>query len=169
MQMRNTVRIAMACLACLALSGAARADDKSDIQALLHKTEQAMTAKDVKGVMATATKDFSYTSHGKTLTGDEVAAKMQQQFQSIPGSPKFKYTIVSCEVKGKGATVVMNDDMVLQMASKDNKPHLIASASQSKLALVKTGKAWLIKSETILSNKLTVDGKPFAQPGGAPK
>src|SRR5579862_2775702 len=99
MKIRGFVLGALLCL--IGLTTIARADDKKDIEALYKKLEKAMSAKDVKGIMATGTKDFSYTGEGKTMTGQQVSAQMQQQFQMIQGNPKSKFTIVSCKIVGK--------------------------------------------------------------------
>lgn len=139
----------------------ARADDKSDITALYKKLEKAIVAKDIKGVMATSTKDFSYTENGKTITGEAMSAQMQQQFTMMSGTPKAKFSIISIDVKGKSATVVSTDVTEMSMALQDGKAHKIVASGKSKDLLVKTKDGWLMKTVTVLSNKMTLDGKAF--------
>lgn len=171
MKFRGLALCAILCLA--GFSSIARADDRKDIEALYHKVEKAMMAKDVKGIMATGTKDFTYTGEGQTMTGDKVSAQMQQRFQMMQGNPTCKFTIISCKIKGKTATVVSSDTTAMTIAMQDGKPHKIVTTGKSTDAVVKTNKGWLMKSVTITDSKMTMDGKPFTPPapgaGGAPK
>src|SRR5438067_371024 len=141
MRTRNVALSALVCL--IAAIGAAGASDKSDIAALYKKLEKAMIAKDVKGIMAIGTKDFSYTEAGKTLTTDKMTSQLEQQFSMVAGTPKWTNTIVSCKVKGKKATVVTTDYSEMQMSMQDGKPHTIVSSGKSTDTLVKTAGGWL--------------------------
>lgn len=167
------VRIAaLAGLACLiAAAGAAHADDKSEIAALYKKLDKAMAAKDIQGVMAVGTKDFTYAEAGRKLTAEQMSAQMKQEFAMVQGAPTTKTTILSCKVKGKMATVVTGDYGEMQMAMQDGKPHTFVSNGKSTDTLVKTAVGWRVKSVVVTSNKMTMDGKPFdpSKPPPAPK
>src|SRR4051812_13425642 len=99
--MRVRMGLVLALMGFVAVTGIARADDKSEIAALYKKLEKAMAAKDANAVMAVGTKDFSYTEGGKTLTGDEMMRQMKQQFAMMTGTPRSKTAILSCKVNGK--------------------------------------------------------------------
>ena len=160
MRIRNT---ALALVFCLVTSAAltARADDKKDIAALYQKLEKAMIAKDVKGIMATGAPGFSYTENGRTMTGDAISAQMQQQFTMITGTPKAKFTIVSCDIKGKTATVISTSTSEMQIPGQDGKPQVLKSTGKSSDLLVKTDKGWLMKTIKVLSSSMTLNGKPI--------
>jgi len=159
MQIRAVLLTALALLSAGGLT--ARADDKKDIKAVYVKVVNAMKAKDLKAVFATGTQDFSYTENGKTMSGDELSNMMQQQFQMIKGTPKVKMNVVSCKITGAMAEVVSTDASEMMISGEDGKTHKLVSTGKSKDELVKTDKGWLMKSVTILSSAMTLDGKPY--------
>lgn len=154
--------VALGVLVCVAgLNSVARADDKKEIDALYNKVQKAMIAKDLKTIMASGTKDFTYTEAGKTMSGEQISSQMQQQFSMTVGTPKSKFTITSCVVKGKTASVECSNFTEMQIKLGDSKPHTLVSNSKEKDSLVKTDKGWLMKAVNVTSDKMTLDGKPF--------
>ena len=152
---------AAAAMLLLGFAGAAKADDKQDIAALYAKLDKAVVAKDLKTIMATGAPGFTYTEAGHTMSGDQVSAQMQQQFQATTGTPKSKTTVTSVVVKGTTAVVGSIGVTELQMVLPDGKPHKLSSTSKTSDTLTKTAKGWLFQKINILSNKMTLDGKPF--------
>ena len=168
MKIGNSVRITLGCLMCFAPIAVAHADDKADIQALVNKTQKAMEAKDVKGIMALATPDYTITRNGVISTATQVSTQLGQFFKGLPGNPKVKFTVLSSDVKGKMATVMSTNSMTLpSKPGADGVAHVIVASGKSKLILAKTAKGWLVKSEAVLSESMTVDGKQFTQPAPA--
>jgi ketosteroid isomerase-like protein len=161
MNVRAGVMNAAALVSLIGVTVAVRADDKKDIAALYNKVAAAMIAKNVDGIMATGTKDFTYTEAGKTMTGSQVSAQMKQQFQMLKGPVKCKMTVVSCKITGKTADVNSTAYSEMQISGQDGKAHTVVTSSKSKDVVVKTGSGWLMKSVNIQSNKMTMDGKPY--------
>jgi ketosteroid isomerase-like protein len=152
---------AIALLSLIGVTAVVRADDRKEIDALYNKVASAMMAKDLNGILATGTKDFSYTEDGKTMTGEQISAQMKQQFQMVKGPIKCKMTVLSCKITGKTATVLSSETSEMQIDEQDGKPHKYTSVGKSKDICVKTDKGWLMKSVTVVSSTMTRDGKPF--------
>jgi hypothetical protein len=148
------------------LATPARASDKSEIQALFDKVAKCVITKDVKGLPATSTADFTYTEDGKTMTGKEISAQMDTQLKAVKGPISCKFIVTSLTITGKKAAVKVTDNTVMTVPGKDGKPHKMGTSTLSTGEVVKTSKGWLLKSITVVSNKYTMDGKPFTPPAG---
>jgi ketosteroid isomerase-like protein len=161
MHIRKIVLNAIALVGLVGISLIAHADDRKDIDALYSKVGKAMEAKDINGILATGTKDFTYTEAGKTMTGEQVSAQMKEQFKAVKGPMKSKLTVVSCKITGKTAMVISTDYSEMQVPGQDGKSHKVVTTGKSKDVVVKTDKGWLMKSVNVLSSSMTMDGKPF--------
>jgi len=161
MRIINMMRAAAAMLCLVAICSIARADDAKEIAALYAKVDKAMVGKDVKGIMSAGVQGFTYTEAGRTMTGDQIIAQMQQEFQVTVGKPVSKTTIVTCKIKGTTASVTTTGYAELSMNLPDGKVHKMTSVTKTSDTLVKTAKGWFVKNINVTSNKLTLDGKPF--------
>lgn len=144
----------------LVASATVRADDRKDIEAMFAKLDKAISAKDVNTVKTLYVKDMTFTDSGAKMTGVQIVSLMDQQLKAIP-SIKSKHTVESCTVKGNQATVKTSDVTNISGPDPGGKQHTMVSSNISNDVLVKTSAGWVFKSITVLSKKLTMDGKPF--------
>jgi len=148
-----------------------RADDKADITALYGKLTAAMKAKDIKGVMATGTPDFTMKeASGKVYNAKDAATMMDSQFKMMKSVDEVKMTPKTISIKGKTAVVMGDFVMKVVMTGPDGKDHKFAGTGLTKDTFVKTPKGWLVKSTETVKESMMMDGKPFdpAAAGGAP-
>lgn len=166
--MRKTLYTLSALLAvsvALSSGSAARADDKSDINALYTKIEAAMKAKNVKGIMALGTPDFVTIDHGQKMDAKQSAAMMEQQFKMIKSFDSLKMKLSKIDIKGKNAVATTTYSFNGDITGPDGKQHKMADKGVTKDILVKTPKGWLFKSSETISQHPTMDGKPVPTPG----
>jgi hypothetical protein len=74
-------------------------------------------------------------------------------------------------VRGTTATCTSHDAMVATVLGRDKKWHKMKSDGLSKNAFKEIGGAWLMKSNATVSDKVTLDGKPYnptVEAGGTP-
>src|SRR5437763_13167322 len=93
----------------------ASADDKAvrkEIDAGYKKLIAAMKAKDVEGIMALGTADFTYKQGKMKMTGEQMKASMQQQFAVTKSVDKMTMAIDKLTVKGNSAVVVSSGTSV---------------------------------------------------------
>jgi ketosteroid isomerase-like protein len=159
------------------LAPAARADDKSEIRAVIAQVESAFKNKDVKALVATSTDDFSTKMiNGQTLKGKQAEEMMKEQFASIKSVSNVKMACGKITVKGKTATTVCSSSMSAVMVDpkgqmgKAGATHKMVSTGTSKVDLVKGKKGWKVKYVEDLTENTTIDGKkmPMGAPPSAP-
>ncbi len=157
------IRIAALCgLICIAASsGISRADDRSEIQALYYKVGRAMSSRDAVGVMACGTADMVYIERGKSLYGDQISRRMEQRFRLMRGSPRCRVRVLSLTVKGKSASALTSNFTEAEVSGSGVSVHRVIANSTSRDQLVKTKRGWLMKSVFVLSDTMTLDGKPI--------
>lgn len=139
---------------------AARADDKSDIAGLYPKLAALVMKKDVDGVLKMGTPDFKMKQNGQTMDAKALRTVLKQQMGAA--------TIKSCSMKptsikvsGNKAVVLSDGSTVMVMKTPDGKSHTMASTEKSKDTLIKTKAGWKFQMVEALSEKDTMDGKPF--------
>src|ERR1043165_9707199 len=93
-------------LACGVLAPAARADDKSEIRAVINQVATAFKKKDLKMLMATSTDDFSIKSHGQTMKGKQAEEMMKEQFAMIKSMDESTMKCDKINVKGNTAEAI---------------------------------------------------------------
>lgn len=144
-----------------AISQADDAAVRKEIQAGYDKLCAAMKSKNIDGVMKMGTKDFSYTEKGQTMGGEQMKQMMQQQFAAMKSCDKMVMKIDKLTVKGNTATVMSSSEGVMTIGGADGKTHKMADKNTSKDTWVKTPEGWKCKNVTVLTDKMTMDGKPF--------
>ena len=138
----------------------ARADDKSDIKALYPKVAALFMKKDVEGIMRIGTSDFKMKQMGQTMDAKTVKGMLQQQFATVT----MKASVMKpTSIKVSGNKAVVLSDSKTSMVSKgpDGKSHTIVSVGKGRDTLVKTKAGWKFSMVESLSEKMTMDGKPF--------
>jgi ketosteroid isomerase-like protein len=157
-----------------ALAPGARADDKSEIRAVIGQVTSAMKKKDIKALMATGTDDFSTKmSNGQTLTGKQAEAMMKEQFAMMKSIDEVTMKCDKITVKGKSAEVLCSSKMSAVLVDakgqmgKAGAKHKMVSTGTSKVDLVKGKKGWKVKYVEDLTENTTMDGKKMS-PGGPP-
>lgn len=169
--MRRLFASALALSALVAGPMAARADDKSDIAALYPKLSTMFMKKDFDGIMKTGAPDFKMKQGGQTLDGKATMAMMKQQMGPA--------TIKACSMKptsikiaGNKAVVLSDGSTTMVMKGPDGKTHTMSDIGKSRDTLIKTKAGWKFQLIESLSEKMTMDGKPFnptaMMGGGAP-
>jgi ketosteroid isomerase-like protein len=166
-----------AVLAAMSITGAARADDRKDIEALYAKLRQALMTNKPEATLALETPDFvAKQPDGSTMTGKQLVAQMKQE---AAGSKLTKMDIKldKIDVKGKTAKVVTkfiaSGEMVDKagMMGKKGAKHTMDVSGSIKNDLVKTAQGWKFKTMESLSESMKMDGKPFgpSKMGAPPK
>src|SRR5687768_12376469 len=108
MQFRRVIPLFTIAISCLAVS--ASADVKSDIQAVYDKLGKAFMSKNVDGILALTTPDFTHKQpSGMVSTGPAMAAQLKQQFAMGMIIVNWKSKLVDVKTSGNTATVKSND------------------------------------------------------------
>src|SRR5688572_17601366 len=158
----NRVLTPLAAAALFFTVSPATADTKSDIQKVYNKLCAAMKKGDMKTLMASGTSDFKMKEMGVTKNAEEVRKEMQGMFASGFKINKCVMTVKSVKLKGNTATVktVSHTDALMPGGPGGKKMHMVGDGV-SRDILVKTRQGWKFKFAETLSNKMTMDGKPF--------
>ena len=156
----NGFALALAAVA-LAVPALSRADTKSDIQKVYDKLSSSMLKGDLKGIMSTATPDFVMKEKTRTLTAKQALAEMEMMFKSGLKIKAAKMKVKSVTLKGNTAIVNSTGYTEAAMKMQDGKMHQMVQHSTSRDVLVKTPQGWKFKVAEMISDKSTMDGKPF--------
>ncbi len=141
-------------------------DAKKAIQVGMNKAMALIEKQDFAALTKMCTPDCKFVDGGQPMDVKQMTAMMKAQMAQLKNS-KFSSTLLTCSVKGNIATCTSHDIMSATETGQDKKPHKIASEGTSSETFQKSGSTWLMKSNTTLTNKMTVDGKPF-NPNPAP-
>jgi len=171
--MKGKIAFAFAAILAVSVTGVARADDKKEIEAGYKKLENAIISRSVDGVMSVGTPDFSMKMGGMVMSAQQVKSQMKMNFDMMKTAPKFTMTIRTMDIKKNSAEVlstgIMSADIVDTpgMFGKKGSKHKLTDEQTSKDTWVKTGNSWKMKVTETVSEKMTLDGKPY-NPAGAP-
>src|SRR5688572_15291128 len=160
MQFRRFTPLFTIAFSCLAIS--ASADVKSEIQTVYDKLGKAFMSKNVDGILALCTPDFTHKQpNGRVSAGPAMAAQLKQQFATGMIIIDWKSKLLEVKTKGNTATVKSNDQAKMQMKEPDGKTHTYAVNSSAIDTLVKTREGWKFKTVHVLKERMTRDGKPM--------
>lgn len=147
------------------LSAAAAADDKSarkEVDAAYRKLEAAIKAKNIDGVLKLSTLDFTMKQPGKKpQNAEQVKAAMMQEFAMAKSVDEVKMTVTKFTVTGYTAEATTSGKMSLSMYGQQGKTNKLVDLSTTKDTWVKGADGWKIKSVDVITDKMTLDGKPF--------
>jgi ketosteroid isomerase-like protein len=138
------------------------------------KLVSAFKKKDLDGIMALSTKDFTEEdSQGKKYTAQQSANEMKQHFAMMKGPMNVEMAMSKLAVKGDTASYTSTFKMSGSMLDKDGimgpkgKTHTMAGSGVETIELAKQQGAWKYKHVKGISQKMLLDGKPY-NPGAQP-
>jgi hypothetical protein len=171
--MRFVVAISCAALLCAGAfaqhAPKAKGDARATFVAIYQRAEQMFHKKDVKGLYAGMTADFTETIMGRKLNKEESMKSLQQlmgMFQTL----NCKFTLKSAEMKG--ATTVTKDSVHIsgpssQTDPKTHKRTKIDATRDETFTWVKLGGRWMLKSIVATNQKIMLNGKAMPMTGRA--
>lgn len=157
----------------VALSGAQHKPDKmaggkmtkAQWQKMYNEAEKMFAKKDADALFGYMAPDFSMTSQGHTMTGDQAKASMKEWFGMMK-TLHAKMTVTKVENKN-GMTVVTDHFNMSGMTMPDPKTHksgkLVDTGTEMCTWTNMNGK-WMMKSIVSKDEKMTMNGKPFTPP-----
>lgn len=168
---KPTLQIFTAIVSALAVTSclSARADDKSDINALYAKLSQAFKAKDTKGIVALGTPDFTSKMPGRPAMDMKASEQgMDEGFKAMKSMDQVVMKPDKITIKGKTAVVMGHYSFKATVMGPKGKTQTMTDQGTSKDVLAKTPKGWLFKSTETLTSHQMLDGKPFSMGGPPP-
>jgi len=111
--------------------------------------------------MAAGTSDLTFVDRGKVLSGNQIARHMQQRFRLMQGSPQCRIQVLSLSIKGKSASVLTSDYTSAEVPGSTGRVHKVIAMGKSRDEVVKTKRGWLLKSVYVLTDNMTMDGRPI--------
>lgn len=137
----------------------ASAKDVKTFQPFYTRFSQAFEKGDWSGVKSLVAKNFEAKGpQGKMLKWDEIErdfARQRKMMQTV----KWQRHVVSADVKGSEATVVVDGHLSAGMTGPDQKPHKIEFMSTSKDTWVKEAGSWKLRRAEVIKRHMTMDGK----------
>jgi len=148
-------KITLAVLVAMMPALPVQADDaavRKQIESQIARFQKAFKAKDIKGMRAITTPDFSVKSpDGVKSSRTEAEAVMLAEMKSIRAVKEWKITIESLKVNGSTATALVNERMVAQIADTSSKVTTRVSKAKIRETWVKSGGVWKYKRSEALS------------------
>jgi ketosteroid isomerase-like protein len=151
----------------------ARADDaavRKQLEAQYAKLATAFKKKNVNGVMAIGTSDFSMKEPNGTVSDAKASAEgIKQMFAGVKSFNKVEMKIQKLTVKGNQAVATSTYLYDSQTpAPPKGKSHRMVQKGLSKDTWVKAGNTWKVRVVEMLNGEMSMDGKPFNPPAMAP-
>ena len=161
--MKSISKLATGALLAIAIAGSARADDKSQINAVYTTLTNAMRTKDAAAIKSLEGPSFTEKDNqGKTYTKVESNQMMRQQFEMVKSMIKFSLKVTGLKISGKTAAATTEFTMKGKMKlPTDGNVHDVSITGSTKDKLVKSSKGWQFLSSEDLKQTMTVDGKPY--------
>lgn len=156
----------------LAVVGVQAKDSKSEFQALYNKAAAAMKKKDLAGVMALCTADFTFKAPSMgTMTRKQYEEQFKSQMALVKTVTKSQMTVKSVKVNGKKAEVVSSGVFEATFANpQTKKDSKLGSVNESKATWIRTTSGWKLQTLVITKETSTMDGKTItAAPPSAVK
>lgn len=141
--------------------GDAVADARKAIQAEYRRLSVAIQRKDLNGFIKGCTPDCKIKSQQGTFTIGQWKGMMQSAFQGMEDI-RYDVRLDKVMLKGKEAIVMSTQTMEATLTSpQDNKKHRLHSQEKAKDIWTKTAKGWRLRLSETISQRTTLDGKPF--------
>jgi hypothetical protein len=164
---RSALLLLMVVPIAIGLSGPVRADDRSEINALYSRLEQALKNETPENTLALETPDFrSYLATGKTLTGRGLVQQMKQQNAAVKSIKDVNIRVKTAKIVGKTAKVTTDFSYAVLIDDKDGHigpkgaTHEMAMRGEVRNDLVKTAAGWKFKTMREGKGKILIDGQP---------
>jgi hypothetical protein len=159
-------------LAAAWLATGAAADDataRKELQAAYDRIVAAYKARDVKGIMAVCTGDYTgRLVNGKTVTRDQQEAIWKQHIDRWTSLREFSATIGKAAIRSDRATVTADWRITAIFTDPQGKGHLLRYQGSSRDDWLRTTEGWKVQRSEDLTEQVTVDGKPLNVPAAAP-
>ena len=169
--MNRGLLLASAAALLIAISGVqARADDRSEIDALYAKLTTALKNKTPEAVLPLEAPGFTSTSAGKKINGQQLLEQMKMRNATTGPIKDVSVAVKKADIKGKTAKVVTDFAYTVEVVDKDGHmgpkggTHEMSMSGLVKNDLVKTTGGWKFLTMQQGSGKMLVDGKPVGPP-----
>lgn len=141
---------------------------REQIQAAVHRGDQSIAHKNIKGYMSGYANDFQ----GRDISGNVYDKQQAQQnlakSLSLSQSIQSKPTILTIQATPKGAVVLSREHTILHIVGRrTHKTHVLIFDGLWRSVWEKSGTTWLLWRETQLSQTITTDGKAHVVKPGA--
>ena len=151
--------------------GSARANDRSDIDALYTRLEQALKNRTPEVTLELETPDFrSIGANGKASTGRQLVEQMKRQDAGVKSVKDVTIAVKRATITGKTARVVTDFRYTVMVDDKDGHlgpkgaTHEMGMRGDLKNDLVKTAAGWRFRTMETGRGKVLIDGKPVRNP-----
>ena len=160
--MSNLLRVGVAAVLLTASAGLALADVKSEIQAVTNKFLKAYKTRDLKAIEKMCTPDFKYkVLNGQVMNLKQSLDMMKAEFSMMPEPAAMTMKVDKVRSRGNIAVAETSGSFKGKMPGPDGKMHVMAGTGKSRQTYVKTAGGWKTKMVEEVSQKMTMDGRPF--------
>lgn len=137
------------------------ADARKAIQAQLDQSAKALADKDVDAYSKNWTSDYKVTGiFGETLDRERAASGLRDALANV-SNVKATMTIDRLKVNGDTATVLIRRKGTADVTSPDGKALPFSRDEREVQTWTKTPDGWKQKAATVLTQKDTIDAKPW--------
>ena len=140
---------------------AAFSDAKKIAEEQCRMFEKALLAKDVDYFHRVAAPGFTSTESGRTSDLEQSMTGIKQMFAMVTKITSAHSTVKSASLSGNKLTALVDNTMTALMKSPKGKMVTLADHSTDREVWIKTSGGWKVKSVNTLTDKMTVNGKPF--------
>lgn len=152
MFIRTRVTMTLALLVCCAPSFADDAAIRKQIQSQMARFQDAFRHKDMAGMRAITTPDFTIKNvRGHVSTHKEADAALALELGALRAIPEWTLKIEKLVVKGDVATAIVSERMVAKMVDSAGASHVNASTGKMRETWVRTPSGWKYKHAEQLS------------------
>jgi hypothetical protein len=120
-----------------------------------------MVRKDFGWFNRTLAPDFTVTSHGHTVGRKEALQGYRMNFAVFNTVDSSHSTCLSASTKGDILMALVDGKMTATTISRDAKTVKVVAQVRDREKWAKIGGHWKLETVTIVSDKMTVDGKPI--------
>ncbi len=151
----------------IATAAAAQGDLKTQLSKVYAELNGYMKTKNVAGAERLFAKhahpQFVYLHpSGRKQNGKQMLDEMKQSL-TAPGATMIKSIsrLEKLKVGSSAAVATTFGDWAMKMTGPDGKPHTFGGTSTTEDTWVRTSGGWKLKQVKVLTEKMTMDGKPF--------
>ena len=169
--MRALRYVAVCCALCACAIGFAgpvtEAEARKGIMAAFDSAVKSFKAKDIKGFMSVYTPDYTSKANGKTMSAKEMEAEMKMNMSNTKSVESATLSLGKVAVKGEAATADATFSLKATIADpqgrmgKPGATHKMGVVEKAREIWVKTKGGWKNKRSDMISETMTLDGKPF--------
>jgi ketosteroid isomerase-like protein len=138
------------------------AGDRDEIRGLYSKLQTAIKNKDLKTIRWAATKDMKWKdTSGQVRSIDQVLEQIKQQFAMTKKVTGCNFMADSVKLMGDKAVAMASFKIMADVIGQDKKSHKLVNWGKSKDSFRRTKDGWRCYMVERLSDKTTLDGKPW--------